>query len=774
MGFTTCVSRSLVSSVSSAVTASKARELRSNEKCEPHKNGFRDACTPPADEIAWFLSGTAVWHPGLVGPDFDASRGSNGGALVDLFPSTVAYHPCDSKDAHNSATSQVSVNGGTARIGGCHKRSFYGSAAEASGKSSDEYVTPWRTFSSSIFNTTYASRFGSEPSYHAAATMAAAVALQSALVTVNVSLNGMSRSDLTDMLSSRMMSLSEPSFFGQIAFNRFGQRFSEVVTVQINNHTSRDAVVDTDSSNSESEHGHCRTSTSSPKVCYAGGGDSNVVSPISISTPIGSANSEFVFPIPQYFERVPFEYKYLAAGASDRIWTNEVLWGSVGCFLAFLCFLLIVFFILHRKNPSLQYASPLFCAFSLFGSMLIFTLPMVWTTYSSPALCKIRWWWLLSSFSLLTAPIAVVTWRIYRVVQSQRKFVRHGEREATNLKWTRLMKLITMILLPPIIGNITLSVLMGNKDSISTWYDPVQRNNPQLDYLCVRLVRYSAKSCQACPTWRQFDFRPRYDYLECQFFGSGGSAFQVISLLSIAWSMMIIFVALFYVVQVSGVKPSEAAQLYKVIDVKPVVFVVYNLVVGMLVLGALLIYPSGCGSEVYMRDQEGTCYFGRFLITAVCAFIAVLTLFARKLLLVTFTVPNIVKRSKRRRGRQNNNGSSAKSPKQSMSPSMDSDDEADGSKDDLPYFICCWCIKIEKDETVYIEEDDGSRSDSTADVSGSFQSNFDDDHARSGQEAASASDSDDDAAVQMTHVNPLSESENGNNSRRRGSSHALE
>ena len=44
--------------------------------------------------------------------------------------------------------------------------------------------------------------------------------------------------------------------------------------------------------------------------------------------------------------------------------------------------------------------------------------------------------------------------------------------------------------------------------------------------------------------------------------------------------------------------------LWQVIDVKPVVFVVYNLFLGIIVFGGVTAYRSGCGAEVYITPEE--------------------------------------------------------------------------------------------------------------------------------------------------------------------------
>jgi hypothetical protein len=114
------------------------------------------------------------------------------------------------------------------------------------------------------------------------------------------------------------------------------------------------------------------------------------------------------------------------------------------------------------------------------------------------------------------------------------------------------------------------------------------------------------------------------------------------------WVGFTTMLALFFVLYGSSFPQDEAAaDLMKNLDVKPVYFLVYNLTFFLMSLGFVLTYRSACGSEMYLREQEQTCYGVRSAGFIVVALMGVVMLYARKIVLVGFTMPKMkVKASK--------------------------------------------------------------------------------------------------------------------------------
>merc|ERR1711871_11575 len=169
------------------------------------------------------------------------------------------------------------------------------------------------------------------------------------------------------------------------------------------------------------------------------------------------------------------------------------------------------------------------------------------------------------------------------------------------------------------------------------------------------------------------------------------------------WLGFTTFLALFFVLYGSSFQRDEASEeLMKNLDVKPVYFLVYNLSFFLVSLGSVLTYRSACGSEMYLREQEHTCYLVRSAGFIVVALMGVLLLYARKMVLVGFTIPKMrVKRSKVKLFRT----SLVHGPNRlSNSNSESSTVEGDGK------VVCCCGLCVVVDDMVYEDEDENEES----------------------------------------------------------------
>lgn len=162
--------------------------------------------------------------------------------------------------------------------------------------------------------------------------------------------------------------LSQPTFYGQLQFNSFGQIVDTQVgaTVQFNG-TNDDVVV----------------------------------------LPIAASASELIYPMPAWNERQEQISWY---GRKEE--QGIIAAASVGLLA---CFVMMILFATWRDRPQIIASSLLFVELIILGAAMIYASLFFWVLETTTAMCNLRYWLAGVGFVLMFSALLTKTWRVWRI-----------------------------------------------------------------------------------------------------------------------------------------------------------------------------------------------------------------------------------------------------------------------------------------------------------------------------------------------------------------------
>jgi len=239
------------------------------------------------------------------------------------------------------------------------------------------------------------------PSYADAAFLACLMGLEAAITLAN-STEGPRVQESMDLLF-------QPSFYGRIAFNRFGfNEQKEFIVLQ------RD-----------------------------------VNNALQVIDPVVSASAGFIFPAPSWDERV-YDGRFMSSTV-ERIFLALLL-ACIVCTL-----LLLLYFFRHRNLQVLAAAGLPFYVLMGLGCITSFVALLTWTVDNTTAACDARIWLWTISFYLLVAPILANSYRIARIAALAEQAIAKSTRFSTESTLT----LTAAIMAPQLLINIIWSAAGG-------------------------------------------------------------------------------------------------------------------------------------------------------------------------------------------------------------------------------------------------------------------------------------------------------------------------
>lgn len=206
---------------------------------------------------------------------------------------------------------------------------------------------------------------GSFPSYQSASYMAC-------LQTMHMGI-AISKSLETESLRQAIANSEQSSFYGTLAFNRFGTSTKSFVTTQNN-------------------------------------GDVPEVG-LEILTPLAAATSEIIYPMPTWDERSYRPSFWTTATEKAVMATTSIALIIVALLAAVVLYL--------RDATVMKASSPTLLLCSLIGSSLLLCANYVWSLHTNDAQCGLRPVMVSMGFSLLFAPLFVKTFRLSRIFMSK-------------------------------------------------------------------------------------------------------------------------------------------------------------------------------------------------------------------------------------------------------------------------------------------------------------------------------------------------------------------
>ncbi len=203
-------------------------------------------------------------------------------------------------------------------------------------------------------------RFGYSPSYHAACQFACALSIQGAAE----SSNSLDIEDMRVMINR----LSQPTFYGQLQFNSFGQIVDTQVgaTLQFNG-TNDDVIV----------------------------------------LPIAASASELIYPMPAWDERQE-QISWYGRKEEQGIIAAAAL-GILACFV------MMILFATWRNRPQIIASSLLFVELIIVGAAMIYASLFFWVLETTTAMCNLRYWLAGVGFVLMFSALLTKTWRVWRI-----------------------------------------------------------------------------------------------------------------------------------------------------------------------------------------------------------------------------------------------------------------------------------------------------------------------------------------------------------------------
>ncbi len=211
-----------------------------------------------------------------------------------------------------------------------------------------------------LFFDAFVARFGYSPSYHAACQFACALAIQGSAELSN----SLEPENMHNMINR----ISQPTFYGQLQFNSFGQIVETEVgaTLQFNG-TNDDVIV----------------------------------------LPIAASANELIYPMPAWNER-----QELIAWYSTTEELGIVIVAGIGILA---CFVMMILFASWRDRPQIIASSLLFVELIILGAAMIYASLFFWVLETTTAMCNLRYWLSGVGFVLMFSALLTKAWRVWRI-----------------------------------------------------------------------------------------------------------------------------------------------------------------------------------------------------------------------------------------------------------------------------------------------------------------------------------------------------------------------
>ncbi len=162
--------------------------------------------------------------------------------------------------------------------------------------------------------------------------------------------------------------VSQPTFYGQIQFNPFGQIVETGLgaTVQFNE-VNEDVIV----------------------------------------LPIAASANDLIYPMPAWNERQEVVKWY---STSEEL--GIVIAAGIGILA---CFAMIILFAVWRNKPQIIASSLLFVELIIVGAAMIYASLFFWVLETTTAMCNLRYWLSGVGFVLMFSALLTKTWRVWRI-----------------------------------------------------------------------------------------------------------------------------------------------------------------------------------------------------------------------------------------------------------------------------------------------------------------------------------------------------------------------